>query len=312
MKRRLAASCLSAKRQIPAPQKNMKLFRSKIFLSVILLVIAGALAFVALPNLYDSQSTTVNVIQLTGSITSGTEIKDYMLTTKQIGAFGIDGSVIKDKKEIVGKYAAYNLRGETILYADQFVDTFSDAAGAAETLLKDGDQLMTITVDAASSVGGLIKTGSIVDIYTKVLEKEEERDEYGYVIEDDLIDLELTPILTNVRVYKVQNSNLQDITELQREWRTLKAANDSASEDFGSSLIPTYATVIVNKEQALTLVQQEYNGQIMHMVLSPDGKAAAPASQPAQEAPAAQPAAEPAPVENSNPITDALSGLLGN
>ncbi len=295
----------------------MKLFRSRLFLTIIGLLIAAVVSFVLLPNLYESQSSTVAVVQLVGGVPAGTEIKDYMLTTKQIGAYGIDGAIVKDKKDIIGKYAAYQLRGETLLYKDQFVDAFAEVDGAAEYLLKPGEQLMTVTVGAAASVGGQIKTGSIVDIYTQNLDLDEVLyDDYGFPINNsvDLIDMGLDPLLSDVCVFKVLNGQLEDVTELQREWRALKAANDSASEDYGSALIPAYVTLIVNAEQAELLAQQQYNGKI-HLVLSPDkGVSAMTAGGTASAAPAqtAAPAEEPAPETEPATANGTSSGLLSD
>jgi len=293
----------------------MKLFRNKallkVVLSIILIAIAAYLSFVALPNMYESQRTTVDVVQLQGTVVAGTRITENMLTMKSVGAFGVDGSVVKDKKDIVGKYAAYPIRKETLLYTDQFVEEYSDADGAAEMLLKDGDQLMTVSIAAASSVGGIIKTGSIVDIYTQAIETEPTVDEFGYVVDDDMVKMELTPILKDVRVYKVLNANLGDVTALTREWTALKEAGDSASEDFGSSLIPAYVTLIVNADQAQKLAMQEYNG-VIHLVLSPDKTSEAAVKAPVDDGEGA--AETPAPAaknEESSGLLDNVFGGLG-
>ena len=82
--------------------------------------------------------------------------------------------------------------------------------------------------------------------------------------------MELSLLLERVVVYKVQNSALEDITELQRRYKAALEANDGSEEDIDSSMIPAFVTLIVSDDQAYDLVQQEkYSNGTVHLVLHP-------------------------------------------
>lgn len=271
-----------------------RFFRSKLFISIILLVMAALLTFVFLPKLYGSQSETIDIVQFIDDVNVGTKISPDMLATKTIGRYGVDASVIKTKEEIVGKYAANDIRRDTNLYSDQFVDQFEEADGAVDTLLRPGDKLITVSLaSGASSVGGMVKNGMYVDVLT-------EKPSEGY---SENVDMELVELLRNVRVYCLQNSAMEDIAALQRQWKSLLELNNGSETSFDSSLVPAFATLIVNDEQAVKLANEEYSGTI-HLVLHPNIEGEAQEDNTTQQ-PAQQPVdtTEPELDADGNPIT---------
>jgi len=248
----------------------MKFFRSKLFISVILLVMVAILAFMVLPQLYSKQAETIDVVKFTADVNLGTRITDDMLTTVTIGRYGTDMGMITQKNAIVGKYAVRNISAKEYLYSEMFSDTFEEVEGAAAMLIEPGQKLFTITTSTLSkSVAAQIKPGSKVDIYTQK-ELEPIVDEYGNVEENDKIEMELLPQMTGLYVYKVQNSSGEDISMLTRRWEAAIDAGAKDSEVENSSMIPFAVTLIVTNEQAELLAQQEYTG-IVHMALYPSG-----------------------------------------
>lgn len=259
-----------AKNKILECEKLMrKFFRSKLFISLILLILAGVMVYGFLPKLYGSQDKTIEVVQLIDDINLGTRISENMLTTKTIGSYGLDASVIKSKDAIVGLYAATDLRRGSCLYSDQFAADFSDVEGAIDTVLKPGDKLVTVSLaTGAKSVGGMARAGDFVDVLTE-MPKATAYDEYGYAKEDDTIEMELKPILKHVQVYKLQNNELEDISELDRKWQAAVQKNDGSEDEIDASRIPAFVTLIVSDEQAIALANQEYSGTV-HLVLYPN------------------------------------------
>jgi len=67
----------------------LKFFRSKLFISIILLLMAAILTFAFLPKLYGSQNTTMTVVQFINDVNLGTKISEDMLVTKTIGQYGV-------------------------------------------------------------------------------------------------------------------------------------------------------------------------------------------------------------------------------
>lgn len=86
-----------------------KVFKSKIFLGTICLILAAVLAFVALPSFYSSKSETTNAVKLNQDIPVGTVISGEMLSTVEVGSFGLPGSVILNKDDAIGKVASENM-----------------------------------------------------------------------------------------------------------------------------------------------------------------------------------------------------------
>lgn len=105
------------------------------------------------------------------------------------------------------------------------------------TLLKDGDKLITLSLDsAAQSVGGQAKPGDVVDILTQKAVKVS-LDEYGQAVGNtDKIEMEMTTLLKNVIVYKLQNQAMEDVTSLNRKFYSIQQANDGSEKDFDSRL----------------------------------------------------------------------------
>ena len=252
-------------------KKMLKFFRSKLFISIILLAMAAILTFAFLPKMYGSQNTTMTVVQFISDVNLGTKISEDMLVTKTIGQYGVDKSVITSKAQIVGKYATNDIRHDTNLYSDMFTDNWNEVDGVIDTLLKDGDKLVTLTLSTgAKSVGGLVNPGDFVDVLTQKASAVA-TDEWGAT--DDKVEMEMTQLLTHVRVYKLQNNALEDISELSRKYHSLVEANDGSEENFDSSMVPAYVTLIVSNDQAVKLANQEYDGTV-HLVLYPEIKKA--------------------------------------
>lgn len=239
-----------------------RFFRSKLFISVILLIMAAVLTFVLLPKLYGSQSETINVVQFIDNVKVGTRITPEMLTTKTIGRYGVDSSVIKTKEEIVGMYAENYIRRDSNLYKDQFVETFEQAEGAADTLLQAGNQITTVSIPSnAAGVAGKIKPGMYVDIY---IQKEKAEDDYS-----DAIEMELPELLRRVCVYSLENASNEDITALERQYKSLMASSTSGS--FDSSMIPATVSLITTSDAQRALLAKASREQTIHMSLHPSG-----------------------------------------
>ena len=86
-----------------------KVFKSKIILGTICLILAAVLAFVALPSFYSSKSETTNAVKLNQDIHVGTVISGEMLSTVEVGSFGLPGSVVLNKDDAIGKVASENM-----------------------------------------------------------------------------------------------------------------------------------------------------------------------------------------------------------
>ena len=86
-----------------------KVYKSKIFLGALCLILTAVLAFVALPSFYSSKSETTNAVKLNQDIPVGTVISGEMLSTVEVGSFGLPGSVVLNKDDAIGKVASENM-----------------------------------------------------------------------------------------------------------------------------------------------------------------------------------------------------------
>lgn len=93
----------------------LRLFKNKIFIGVLCLLLSGTLSFLLLPRLYKSQASTVEVVKLSQTVEHGTVITEAMLTTAIVGAFGLPDGLIQSKSDVVGKVA------DTTIYAGEFL-----------------------------------------------------------------------------------------------------------------------------------------------------------------------------------------------
>lgn len=208
----------------------MKIFQNKIVVGVICIVIAAVFAFLLLPTLNKGKNNTVTVIKLQQSVTAGTKIEESMLEEKDVGGFGLPESVIKEKQQIVGKYANCSITPDEIILNSKISDYAADEK--LDSIMANGQMLVTVSLDSvAASVGNHLQTGDIVSIISYA-------DNAVNAYEE----------LKNLEVYSIENDDAQNLDETQ---------GDEEAEKIASSI-----TLIVNQAQAEKLVLAEYSGKV--------------------------------------------------
>lgn len=217
------------------------------------LILAGALAFLLLPRLYSAQSSTVEIVKLKQTVEYGTTITDDMLTVSEVGSYGLPDNVVKDKSEITGLVAGETIYAGEYLWRDRFMTEEACEETEKNTVygLLEGTYLLTISLPSESSgIAGILRTGNTVDVY-------------GYT--DDSGAAVVTETLTGVTVYKVLNSKLVSLDDIDAK---LKAdpGKDSSDYDFA----PAYVVFTVNEQQAKTLIGLEKD-KSLHLALREAG-----------------------------------------
>lgn len=227
----------------------LKLFKNKIFIGAMCLLLAGILAFVFLPRLYGAQSGTTEIVRLRQTVESGTVITDDMLTVAEVGAYGLPDNVIRDKSEITGLVAGETVYAGEYLWRDCFLtpEAYGQGGNGTGYSLSDGTYLLTIALPSESSgVAGILRAGDTVDVYGYT-------DSGGTVAVDEA--------LTCVKVYKVLNSKLVSLDDLDAELKA-DSSKDSSDYDFA----PAYVVFTVNEQQAKTLIGLEKD-KSLHLTL---------------------------------------------
>ena len=146
----------------------LKLFKNKIFIGAMCLLLAGILAFVFLPRLYGAQSGTTEIVKLRQTVESGTVITDNMLTVAEVGAYGLPDNVIRDKSEIIGLVAGETVYAGEYLWRDCFLtpEAYGQGGNGTGYGLSEGAYLLTIALPSESSgVAGILRAGDTVDVY---------------------------------------------------------------------------------------------------------------------------------------------------
>jgi len=227
----------------------LKLFRNKIFIGAMCLLLAGALAFILLPKLYSAQSSTVEIVKLKQTVQYGTKITDDMLTIAEVGSYGLPDNVVKERSEVGGLVAGDTIYAGEYLWRDCFMTEEAYAKTETKTGygLSDGTYLLTISLPTESSgIAGILRAGGTVDVY-------------GYT--DDSGQAVVSKALTAVTVYKVLNSKLSSLDELDAK---LKASPDADLSDY--DFAPAYVVFTVNEQQAKLLIGLEKD-KSLHLTL---------------------------------------------
>ena len=212
----------------------MKLFQNKIAVGVICIVLAAILAFFLLPSINKGKNGTITIIKLTQQVSAGTKIEESMLEEKEVGSFGIPESVVREKDQIVGKYANCTIFPEDYILASKLSDYAADQK--LDAIMANGQMLVTVSIaSVAAGVGNHLQPGDIVSVISYA-------DNTVSAYEE----------LKNLEIYSIENDDAQNLEE--------------ASEDEDANQIASSVTLIANQEQAEKLVEAEYAGKV-HIVL---------------------------------------------
>ncbi|MPM17262.1 hypothetical protein SDC9_63650 [bioreactor metagenome] len=233
----------------------LKLFKNRLFIGAMCLLLAGVLAFVFLPRLYSAQASTVEIVKLKQTVEYGTIITDDMLTVVEVGSYGLPDNVVRNESEIVGLVAGGNIYVGEYLWRDRFMtaETFAETETKSDLGLSEGTYLLTIGLPTESSgVAGILRAGDVVDVY-------------GYT-EGENGTVTVSESLTAVTVYEVLNSELVSLDKIDAK---LMANPDADSSDY--DLAPAYVVFIVNEQQAKMLIGLEKE-ESLHLTLREAGE----------------------------------------
>ena len=215
-----------------------RLFQNKMVLGGICIALAAVLTFFVLPGINKNKGETVIVIKLKENVSAGTTITEEMLEEKEVGGYGLPQNVIKDKTEIIGKFATVDIIKEDLILTDKISEYAANAK--LDKIRENGRKLVTISLPSiASGVGNYLLTGDIVSVAV-------------YKDGNTTIPQELKCL----EVFRVQNDDAIDI-------------EDGETDDVKGHIAST-VTLIVTDTQAQALVNAEYSGKL-HIVFEKRG-----------------------------------------
>lgn len=232
-----------------------KIFRSKLFIGILCIVLAAAAAFLLLPKFFESQAATETVIRVKQDIPAGTVLTASMVTNSEVGSFGLSDSVLRSDTDVIGMVATENLYSGEYLMANRVVgEADYEAQVVARTKgVGNGNCLITIEFPSSSAgIAGVLRSGNAVDVY----EYSETENEDGETVKT------VSKVISNLYVFDVMNSSLDSLDDID-EMKTQLPEGDTTSFDFA----PAFVVFRCTQAQAKTLICLERNDS-MHLTLT--------------------------------------------
>ena len=235
------------------------LFRSKLFIGAVCVVLAAVIAFVGIPALNRQQAATKQVLKLTTDVPAGTLITAAAITSAEVGAYGLPEGILEDPDAALGMVAGADLFAGELLWSDRLIteEEYKALETSRSLGLSYGQRLVAVHLPSASAgIAGILRGGSVVDVYEFIEEKDEEGEVRKY-----------TKLLQgSMLVYDVLNSSLESMTDLDEQMAALEEGEEDPAPDY----VPVYVVFRCSDAESRELIRLERLGT-MHLVLRKTG-----------------------------------------
>src|SRR5665647_1191704 len=108
--------------------------KNRTIIGIICVILAVTVMFGVSPIVNKMASGKMQVIQVTKKIEQGQVITAEDITKLEIGSYGVKDGVIKDEKQIVGKFSASAIVPNINIYPEMLSDTADSANDIFRTL----------------------------------------------------------------------------------------------------------------------------------------------------------------------------------
>lgn len=220
----------------------MKFLRNRTVLGILCIVIALLICFGITPMMNRGLSAKTTIVRMKGNVKAGTRVTGKMVETVEVGGYNLPENVVKDTKDIVGKYLAADLYEGDYVLSEKLSDTPAKENEYLYTL--DGKkQAMSVTLNTfAEGVSGKLMSGDIIS-----------------VIVPDYLGTGETIIPTELKYVEV----IAVTAKSGNDANTDLSAKDSEEEN---KELPSTVTVLVTPEQSKILAMIEADSE-MHLSL---------------------------------------------
>ena len=213
--------------------------KNRTIIGVICVVAALVLSFAVAPLVHRFSDSRFEIVCVKRDITKGHKITEDDIQTVTVGGYGLPAGIIKDKYDVIGKYAACDMVSEDFILPSKLTDN-ADSADDIFMNLDGSHVAMSITIQSfAGGLSGKLANGDIVQLIVNT-------DEDGSFVPNEL---------QYVRVITSTTAKGIDKDELIR------------NED-GSYELPTTLTLLVDTLQAQLLAEYENNSKIHAILVS--------------------------------------------
>lgn len=215
----------------------MSIFKNRTVVGVICIVLSLVICFGVTPLFNQAASQKAEIVRVAQPIRAGDEITADMVQTVEVGGYNLPENVIRQKENVVGKYAAADLAvGDYILGAK-----LSDVPAADNTYLYSLDgtqQAMSVTIKSFSTgLSGKLQSGDVVSVIAPDFRKQ------GATV--------IPPELKYVEVISVTASSGYDAN-----------TGENPEEDGDERELPSTVTLLVAPEQSKLLAELEAEGKL--------------------------------------------------
>ena len=204
--------------------------KNRTILGIACVLIAVSLCFGVAPLLNKAAAEMVDVVCAAADIPQGRPIAESDIKIVPMGKRSLSAKAVTDPTQVVGKFAAYDLKEDEILLNTKIT---ADQGGAEDVFksLDGSQQAMSITIGSfAGGLSGKLKNGDIVSVLSTMENR-----------------TETPPELKYVRVVTTTSASGNDAGETNQEGETEQ---------------PSTVTLLVNEVQAKILAENEVNGKL--------------------------------------------------
>lgn len=212
--------------------------KKRTILGLCCVALALLVSFVLAPMLYQKQTETVSVVQMSKTVGQGTVLSESDLELVDIPAAHVPQGAFTDKAQAVGQFTTAGLFAGDVVTSAKVTQESIQADDVLATL--DGSKVaVSITIDSfAAGLSGKLKNGDIVSLM---------------VTGNNGLEATVPQSLKYVQIITTTTSAGVDTDSVSKE------------ED-GSSALPSTITVLVSPQQAVELAQYE-SSATLHVAL---------------------------------------------
>lgn len=218
----------------------MKILRKRTLLSLAAILMAAFLCFYVVPKQNIAAGKRVSIVRAEKTIPEGMAITSDMVQQVSVGGYNLPSNVLKDKKDVVGKYASAELQPGDYILSTKVTVKASDSYLSS---LDGNKQAISIPIKSfAAGLSGKLQSGDIVSLIVGSYGNEKKTF--------------TSPELRYVKLLAATNSQGDDMDTVKSK----KTDKDSDSDKYKK--IPATLTLLVNSEQAKLLVDYQTQGEL--------------------------------------------------
>lgn len=215
---------------------NKNIFKNRMVIGAVCIILSMIVCFGITPLFNSGLRAQSDIVRVKANISRGDKITDSMIEVVSVGAHNLPAEVVKDKNEVVGKYAMYDMvSGDSVLSGKLSAEPLTEY----EYLTRlDGKKVaVSVTISSfAAGLSGKLEAGDIISLIA---------------VDGDTGITKTPPELRHVEVLAATASTGSD--------KVYKGNENTSDEENPEESLPSTLTLLVNMEQAERLADLEAN-----------------------------------------------------